>query len=343
MDEKRKLKFTFYSFAFLLIFGMVGYKILLDVDFIDAFYMTVITISTVGFGEIGTTSDASEMFSVLMIFLGVGIVGYAFSTVVAMFVEGKVGDLWKGSKMDRKISALNDHYIICGSGELAEVIINKFIHEEMAFVVITDNREDLDDYSHHDILVVEGHSTEESVLEHAGIERAKGLLATLDSEVDNIVTVLTARNMNKDIYIIANSVSKSGNDKLLKVGANKTLSAVEISGKRMASLMIKPNIINFLDVVTRIGDVELDLEEVAVFPGSYLENKNLIEAEIPRKTGLVVLAIKKKEDGKMLFNPPVDYTFQIGDVLIVLGREEQIDKLRHLGDEIKDEMKNEGK
>ena len=335
MDEKRKLKFTFYSFAFLLIFGMIGYKFLLHVDFIDAFYMTVITISTVGFGEIGTTSNASEMFSVLMIFLGVGIVGYAFSTVVAMFVEGKVGDLWKGSKMNRKISALNNHYIICGSGELAEVIINKFIHEGLPFVVITDNREDLDDYSHHDILVVEGQSTEESVLEQAGIERAKGLLATLDNEVDNIVTVLTARNMNKDIYIIANSVSKSGNDKLLKVGADKTLSAVEISGKRMASLMIKPNIINFLDVVTRIGDVELDLEEVIVKKGSYLEDKNLIEAQIPKKTGLTVLAIKRQEDGKMLFNPPIDHHFRIGDILIVLGREDQVDKLKHLGDEIK--------
>ncbi|WP_077074812.1 potassium channel family protein [Aedoeadaptatus urinae] len=335
MDEKRKLKFTFYSFAFLLIFGMIGYKFLLNVDFIDAFYMTVITISTVGFGEIGTTSNASELFSVLMIFLGVGIVGYAFSTVVAVFVEGKVRDLWKGSKMNRKISALNNHYIICGSGELAEVIINKFIREELDFVVITDKREDLDDYSHHDILVVEGQSTEESVLERAGIARAKGLLATLDNEVDNIVTVLTARNMNKDIYIIANSVSKSGNDKLLKVGADKTLSAMEISGKRMASLMIKPNIINFLDVVTRIGDVELDLEEIVVKKGSYLEDKNLIEAQIPRKTGLTVLAIKKIEDGKMLFNPPIDYTFKIGDILIVLGREEQVDKLKHLGDEIK--------
>lgn len=218
---------------------------------------------------------------------------------------------------------------------MAEVIINKFIHEGLPFVVITDNREDLDDYSHHDILVVEGHSTEESVWEHAGIERAKGLLATLDSEVDNIVTVLTARNMNKDIYIIANSVSKSGNDKLLKVGADKTLSAVEISGKRMASLMIKPNIINFLDVVTRIGDVELDLEEVVVKKGSYLEDKNLIEAQIPKKTGLTVLAIKRHEDGKMLFNPPIDYHFEIDDVLIVLGREEQVDKLKHLGDEIK--------
>ena len=334
MEDKRKLKFILYAFALLLIIGEIGYKILLDVSFVDAFYMTVITISTVGFGEIGTTSSQSELFSIFMIFAGVGVVGYAFTTVVAMFVEGKVADLWKGNKMNRKISTLSDHYIICGSGELAEVIIKKFIDENLDFVVITDKREDLDDYSHHNILVVEGHSTEESVLEQAGIQRAKGLLATLETEVDNIVTVLTARNLNKEIYIIANSLSKSGREKLLKVGANKTLSAVEISGNRMASLMTKPNIISFLDVVTRIGDVELDLEEVIVKKGSYLENKNLVEAQIPKKTGLTVLAIKKIEDNEMLFNPPIDYTFKIGDVLIVLGREEQVDKLKHLGDEI---------
>lgn len=335
MEEKRKLKFILYAFALLLIVGVVGYMFLLKVDFIDALYMTVITISTVGFGEVGTTSNWSEVFSIIMIFVGVGIVGYAFTTVVAMFVEGKVKDFWKGSKMEKKIASLNDHYIICGSGELAEVIINNFIDQNLNFVVITDKREDLDDYSHHDILVVEGMSTEEAVLEHAGIERAKGLVSTLDSEVDNIVTVLTARNLNKNIYIIANAITKSGSEKLMKVGANKTLSAVEISGKRMASLMTKPNIISFLDVVTRIGDVELDLEEVVVKSGSYLENKNLIEAQIPNKTGLIVLAIKTIEDNKMIFNPPVNYTFRIGDVLIVLGREDQVDKLKHLGDETK--------
>ena len=335
MYEKKKLKIILYAFVFLLAFGVLGYMILLNVSFVDALYMTVITISTVGFGEVGTGSDASEIFSILMIFLGVGIVGYTFTTVVAMFVEGKVGDLWKGSKMDKQISKLENHYIICGSGELAEVIINKFIKEKLDFVVITDKKDDLHEYSHHDILVVEGHSTEENILEKARISKAKGLLATLDSEVDNIVTVLTARNMNREIYIIANSITKSGSDKLMKVGANKTLSATEISGKRMASLMIKPNIISFLDVVTRVGDVELDLEEVVIKRGSYLENKNLLEAQIPNKTGLIILAIKKQSDNKMLFNPPIHYTINIGDVLIVLGREDQVDKLRNLGDESK--------
>lgn len=335
MEDKRKLKFIFVAFALLLIFGTLGYMILLKVSLVDALYMTVITISTVGFGEVGTTSDLSELFSIIMIFLGVGVVGYAFTTVEAMLVEGRLVDLWKGSKMDKKISALDEHYIICGSGELADVIIDKFIKEGLDFLVITDERADLDDYSHHDILVIEGQATEEEVLEKAGISRAKGLIAALPSEVDNIVTVLTARNLNKDIYIIANSTSKSGSQKLMKVGANKTMSAVEISGKRIASLMIKPNIISFLDVVTKVGDVEMDLEVVIVKKGSYLENKDLIAAQIPNKTGLIVLAIKRNKDKKMLFNPPGNYTFETNDVLIVLGREEQVEKLRNLGDDSK--------
>lgn len=335
MEDKRKLRFIFVAFALLLLLGTFGYKFLLKVNLIDALYMTVITISTVGFGEVGKTSALSELFSVLMIFLGVGVVGYAFTTVVAMLVEGRLVDLWKGSKMDKKISALDEHYIICGSGELADVIIDKFIKEGLDFLVITDDRADLDDYSHHNILVIEGQATEEEVLEKAGIGKAKGLIAALPSEVDNIVTVLTARNLNKDIYIIANSTSKSGSQKLMKVGANKTMSAVEISGKRIASLMIKPKIISFLDVVTKVGDVEMDLEEVIVKKGSYLENKDLIAAQIPNKTGLIVLAIKRNKDKKMLFNPPGNYTFETNDVLIVLGREEQVEKLRNLGDDSK--------
>ena len=335
MEEKKKLRFIIIAFVLLLTLGVVGYIYLLDVEFIDALYMTVITISTVGFGEVGTSSNESEIFTVILIFLGVGVVGYAFTTIVAMFVEGKLVDIWKGSKMERKISSLSNHYIICGSGEMAKVIIDKFVEESLDFVVITNKHKDLDEYSHDNILVIEGQSTEESVLEHAGIDKAKGLIATLDAEVDNIVTVLTARNLNSEIYIIANALSKSGSKKLMKVGANKTLSAIEISGNRMASLMIKPNIISFLDVVTRIGDVELDLEEVIIKSGSYLENISLLDAQIPNKTGLIVLAINKHEDKQMIFNPPIDYTFKTGDVLIVLGKEDQVKKLRDLSDGVK--------
>ena len=333
MEDKRKIKFILYAFALLLLTGVVGYMIILKINFIDAFYMTVITISTVGFGEVAKMDAEAKIFSIFMIFWGVGIVGYTFSTIVVLFVEGRIISIWKGKKMEKRIKSLNNHYIVCGSGEIADVIINKFSHEGLDFVVITDNESSLKEFGERGILEIQGSATEEVILEQAGIQRAKGLICVLDSEVDNIVTVLTARNLNKELYIIANSLTPSGSDKLLKVGANKTLSANEISGKRMAAMMIKPNVISFLDVFTRAGDIELDLEEVTVMKDSYLENKALKEAAIPKMTGLIVIAIKQIENGRLLFNPPVDYVFTLGDVLLVLGREDQVDKLRHLGDE----------
>ena len=334
MEDKRKIKFILYAFALLLLTGVVGYMIILKINFIDAFYMTVITISTVGFGEVAKMDAEAKIFSIFMIFWGLGIVGYTFSTIVVLFVEGRIISIWKGKKMEKRIKSLNNHYIVCGSGEIADVIINKFSHEGLDFVVITDNESSLEEFAERGILEIQGSPTEESILDQAGIQRAKGLICVLDSEVDNIVTVLTARNLNKELYIIANSLTPSGSDKLLKVGANKTLSANEISGKRMAAMMIKPNVISFLDVFTRAGDIELGLEEVTVMKDSYLENKALKEAAIPKMTGLIVIAIRQIKNGRFLFNPPVDYVFTLGDVLLVLGREDQVDKLRHLGDEV---------
>lgn len=334
MEDKRKIKFILYAFAILLLTGVVGYMIILKINFIDAFYMTVITISTVGFGEVAKMDAEAKIFSIFMIFWGLGIVGYTFSTIVVLFVEGRIISIWKGKKMEKQIKSLNNHYIVCGSGEIADVIINKFSHEGLDFVVITDNESSLEEFAERGILEIQGSPTEEAILDQAGIQRAKGLICVLDSEVDNIVTVLTARNLNKELYIIANSLTPSGSDKLLKVGANKTLSANEISGKRMAAMMIKPNVISFLDVFTRAGDIELGLEEVTVMKDSYLENKALKEAAIPKMTGLIVIAIRQIENGRLLFNPPVDYVFTLGDVLLVLGREDQVDKLRHLGDEV---------
>ncbi len=332
MKEKKTLKFIFYAFLLLIAVGIIGYMLLLRISFIDALYMTVITVSTVGFGEVAKMDAPAEIFSIFMIFVGVGIVGYAFTTLVVMFVEGKVRSIVKGKRMDNRIAKLKDHYIICGSGEMANVIIHQFTEEQLNFLVVTTSADDVKAYNDENILAIEGCSTQEDCLEEAGIMRAKGLVSTFDTDVDNIVTVLTARNLNPEIYIISNSTDPACSKKLMKVGANKTLSAVEISGKRMAALMTKPHVISFLDVITQVGGVELDLEEVTVMPHSYLENKLLSEAKISQKTGLSVLAIKQNKDDELLFNPPADHRFSIGEVLIVLGREEQVEKLRGLGD-----------
>lgn len=164
MEEKKKLKYILYTFILLLLVGIVGYMILLKIPLIDALYMTVITISTVGFGEVAQMDAEAKIFSIFMIFWGVGIVGYAFSTLVVMFVEGKIMDIWKGKRMDSKIAQLENHYIICGSGEMANVIVRKFRKEELDFVIIVPDEETLEVYTDQDILALEGCPTEEDVL-----------------------------------------------------------------------------------------------------------------------------------------------------------------------------------
>lgn len=167
-------------------------------------------------------------------------------------------------------------------------------------------------------------------MEKAGVSRAKGLISVLSTDVENIVTVLTARTMNPDLYIISRAIHKTCPEKLKKVGADKTLSAVEIGGRRMAALMTKPNIISFLDVITRVGDLELDLEEVTIEAGSSLDKIMIKDAQIPKKTGLIVLAIKEVNNKDLIFNPTPEHIFEEGDVLLVLGSEDKVKKLRSL-------------
>lgn len=330
MEEKNKLKIITYIFLLLLVTGTIGYMILLKINLVDALYMTVITISTVGYGEVAKMDTPAKIFSIFMIFWGVGIVGYAFTTIVVMFVEGKITDIWKGRKMDNRIANLNNHYIICGAGEMADVIIENFTKENLDFVVIDQDPQVVQAHGDNNILVIEGDTTQEKVLEKAGVSRAKGLISVLSTDVENIVTVLTARTMNPDLYIISRAIHKTCPEKLKKVGADKTLSAVEIGGRRMAALMTKPNIISFLDVITRVGDLELDLEEVKIEAGSSLDKIMIKDAQIPKKTGLIVLAIKEVNNKDLIFNPTPEHIFEEGDVLLVLGSEDKVKKLRSL-------------
>lgn len=330
MAEKRKIKVITTMFLTLLIVGTLGYKIILNTSFINSLYMTVITISTVGYTEVAKMGDAGKLFSIFMIFWGVGIVGYTFSTIVLIIVDGKFKEMWKGKKMSKKIANMKNHYIVCGGGEIANVIMREFKKQRVEFVLIDSNPKKTNNLEDTTIPVICGDATEENVLMKANIQHANGLVTTLGDDSDNIVIVLSARNLNPNLHIISSAIDKRSSSKLMMVGANKTLSVNEISGRRMAALLTKPNVISFLDVITHVGNIELDLEEVKIFASSDLENRTLMEAQIPKKTGLIVLAIKKLNSNNITFNPTPDTTFLAGDVLLVLGAEEKVEKLRLL-------------
>lgn len=177
------------------------------------------------------------------------------------------------------------------------------------------------------IPVIQGDATEEETLVVAGIERANGLLAYLSTDMENIMVVLTARGLNQKLYIISRAINPGSPEKLAKVGADKTVSINENGGKRMAGMIMRPHIISFLYVITRVGQVELDLEEVEVHAGSAIDGKRLREAEIPQKTGLIVLAINQGSKQNLIFNPSGEQLISSGDILIVMGRQEQVDSL----------------
>ncbi|NCB50439.1 MAG: potassium channel protein [Clostridia bacterium] len=327
MNNKRKFILIISLLLAVITIGVAGYMILLDVGFIDALYMTVITISTVGYGEVGVMTAASKLFSIFIIFSGLSVFGYGITSLVSLFFEGQLKDAWRKRRMESKISELKDHYIVCGAGDVSRTVINCFRGNSVNFVVIEENEKWVAELAQQGILTILGSAEKEEVLERAGIKKAKGIVCGLSTDAENVFTVLTARQMNKDINIVSKAIEQSAHSKLLKAGADKTISPNEIGGQRIASLIIRPAVISFLDVITRAGDVTLDLEEVVISPQSRLAGMKLLEAKIPEQTGLIILALKRKGEENFKFNPSSNEILNIGDTMVVLGTNEQADLL----------------
>ena len=334
MESKKKLTFISLLVLSLLLVGTIGYKVFLEVSFIDALYMTVITTSTVGYAEVAQMDSEAKIFSILLIFTSLGTVGYLFSSIVSSFLEGDLKLAWRKRKMEKEISKLQDHYIICGAGETGLNAIKQFQKAGVDFVVIEKHEEKIKDLVEEDILLIQGDSTNESILEKARISHAKGLISTLPSDAENVYTVLTARSIKEDLYIVSRAIEKNADEKLKRAGADNTISPNEIGGSRMAALMLRPTVISFLDIMTHAGDVVLDLEDVIVGETSSVKGKSLMELRIPEKTGLIILAIRKKEDQRWIFNPNSDEVLMFGDAMVVLGTEEQVEKLKVLSNDV---------
>lgn len=330
MFENRNLRLIMIILIGLLLVGTVGYKILLGVNTLDALYMTVITISSVGYQEVAPMTEPAKLFSIILIFLGVGTLGYALTNLLLLIVEGDMNHFWRKRRMEKEIKTLKDHYILCGAGETGEVVINEFVKNHTDFIVIEKDKERYLNYMSQGVPIIHGDATEEQTLERANIKAAAGLISALPSDVDNVFVVLTARTINKDIYIIARASDKHAPDKLKKAGANKTISATQIGGRRMAAQMLRPSVVSFLEVVTSIDDVQLDLQDVVINQGSEMIGKTLRDLKIPDRFGLVVIAAKKLGASRMSLNPKSDLSLNVGDLILVLGNDAQVKDLKQL-------------
>ncbi len=330
MDNQRKFIIILVLFLTIVMVGVYGYSSLLGVSFIDALYMTAITISTVGYQEVAEMTDAAKIFTIGIIVSGLGIAGYGLTSLVALFFEGELKDAWRKRRMESRINSLKDHYIVCGAGEVGHTVIEQFLANELPFVVIEKTEVRAQELKEEGVLVIKDDATSEDALRKAHIKEAKAIICSLATDADNVFTVLTARELNKEIYIIAKAIEKNARSKLKKAGANNTISPNEIGGRRMAAMIIRPSVISFLDIITQADDVILDLEEVQICSNSDLKGLKLREAKIPERTGLIVLAIKKFGDSKIRFNPKSEEVLNEGDTMIVLGRGEQVDILKKI-------------
>ncbi len=311
--------------------GTFGYVIIERWKLLESLYMTIITMSTVGFREAAPLSDAGKIFTIALIASSVGIFAYSVTAIGNFIIEGQFGFISRRRKMEKNISSLKNHYIICGCSKVAQEVITEFKKTNTQFVVVAKETEEALGDLLNNIIYYLGDPTSDDALKKVRIEEAKGLVSCLDADTDNLFVVLSAHNLNDKLNIVSIAKEETTKNKLLKAGANNVILPEVIGGKRMASMILRPRVLSFLDVMTTPTqeEVSLRLEELLVHKNRTLVNNSLKKAKIPQKTGLLVVAIKKKKGG-FLYNPSSSTIIEAEDTLIVLGKDEQIQRLREI-------------
>lgn len=323
------------ALAVFVLLGTLGYYLLglrvgLPASLLDCLYMTIITLSTVGYAEIipAAKTEAGRLFSILLILSGVGVLFYALTNFAILLLEGTIQGAWGRWRMEKEIARMKGHYIVCGAGRVGEVIVRELVLSHHPTVVIDRDAEKVTALGRElNVPYLVGDATEESVLLAAGIERAMGLLAALGNDHDNLFLVLTARSLNPNLRIIARGNHPSVVDKMLKAGADEVVLPETTGGLRMVSLMVRPMAASFLDQMLRQREVTVRVEEVTVKPSSPLVGKRLIDLRLPQEWNILVLAYQQ-ENGTWAYNPPADLELREGIVLIVMGDVQNLEKFR---------------
>ncbi|KIX11317.1 potassium channel family protein [Dethiosulfatarculus sandiegensis] len=306
--------------------GTVGYMVFEGWSFLDALYMTSITVSTVGFGETHALSQGGRFFTIFLIFSGVGVVFYILTQVTQMVVEGKIRQVMGRKNLQRRIRSLKGHYIICGYGRIGSMVTEMLVNKGVPVVILDTSQEITTRLEEQGILYVLGSATEDENLLAAGLDRAKGLVATVSSDADNVYIVLTAKGIRPDIFVIARATEPGSERKLKRAGANKVVSPYFIGARRIAQTVIRPSVADFIDLTFHNADVALSMEELLVGKNTDLAGIPLKDSGIRQKLNLIILAIKKPDE-QMIFNPDADTVLEIGDTLIAMGSKASMTKL----------------
>lgn len=318
-----------YIMLLLVVVGTLGYILIEKWSFLDALYMTVITIAAVGFREVGVLHVWGRIFTMIVIFGGLTAVVVWVASVTSLYVHQELSLYFRKRKMEKEITKLKHHTILCGAGDTGQHIISHHRQAGRDIVVIEQKAELIRELKERfpGMLIIEGDATKEEILASANISEASAIITTLALDADNLFVVISARHMNPSLNIISRAVEFKTREKLITVGANHVVSPSLTEAARMAAMALRPTIVTFIDAFGGRSDIELELEEVEVTEKSAFVGKSLKELEIPQRSGLIVIAINQFGSGETIFNPSSNTVLNGRDQLIVLGKRGQIDRL----------------
>jgi voltage-gated potassium channel len=306
--------------------GTAGYIFIERWSFWDAFYMTVTTVATVGFREVHPLSFAGQVFTVLLICLGVGTAFYTVTLLATIIVEGGLHQRFERRRVTRMLEQIKDHFIVCGYGRIGGIITAELHQQGVPLVVIERNPERVRQAIDRGWLAIEADASREDVLERAGIHRARGLIAAVGTDAENVFTVLTARVMRPDLFIIARVEADDAESKLRRAGADRVISPYHIGANHIVQTALRPAVVDFVHLATSSERLDLAMEQVHIHEKSALAGTTIVDADIRQKFGVIIVGIKRA-GGAMEFNPPADAVLQAGDELVVLGRTESVKAL----------------
>jgi voltage-gated potassium channel len=308
--------------------GTVAFHLIEGWSLLDSLYVTVQTVTTVGFGDVTPKNTHGRIFAIFFMLFGVGVVLYALTSTVQSIVQSELVAAFGQRRRSRKMSKLRNHFIICGAGRVGSHLIRDLLQTRELFIVIERDPQKVAELTDQGVAVLVRDATLEESLREAGVEHARGLAACLPNDADNVYVVLTARDLNAKLHIVARAAEEQAEVKLVRAGANRVVAPTIIGGHRMATALIKPAVADFIDSITA-SQLELAFEQVEIDPTSALAGSKLRDTNIRSELDIVIVSIRRG-DGQMLFNPSGETTIESGDMLIAIGHPESLIKLNVL-------------
>ncbi len=322
----KKLQIGLTLILTVMLIGTFGYMFIEKWTLLDSFYMTVITISTTGFKEIKPLSTPGMVLTVFLIISGVLAIAYTGGRGVQLLVESQI---IRRRRMSKKLEEISDHYIVCGFGRMGSQIAEHLLENNLKFVVVENEVNNVAKLNDLGYLFVDGDATDDDALIKAGVQRAKGLVAVLSTDAENVFTTLSARELKSDIFIVARAIDEGTEGKLKKAGADRVVKPYELGGNRMVQLLLRPSVTDFIEGVARKRDVDISLEQIIVSEESELVGLTLAESPIRSELNIIIIAIDKS-GGHFVYNPKSATIIEAEDKLIAIGGIESLNKLNKL-------------